>query len=64
MRTNLKIDADDLFRRRLEEKREMSEAHARECLASAAKPDNGQLNDKVAPTKKIIIGKPAFHPKF
>lgn len=61
MRTKLEIDADDLFRRRLEEKREMNEAHARECLAAAAKVDNGQLSDKILPA---IIGKPAFHPKF
>lgn len=63
MHTKLKIDSDDLFRLRLEEKSAMSAEHARKCCASAAEAADTP-RDKRRSSEKIKVGKPAFHPKF
>lgn len=62
MRTKLRIDSKDQFRRRLAEKEAMNAEHARRCLASQTAALKGGAPCEEA--KHIVVGKPAFCAKF
>jgi len=64
MKTDLNIDSDNLFQRRLAEKEEQ-----RRALFSPEYVDSEETKvyihqQTVLKPKHIIVGKPLFHPKF